>query len=196
MYVYEEAIKRAYEEAKKSIELICDMNDTLMTIEFMKTIIRSRLERPYEKQKFEECYEILEDYSLIDKRMRSIEFECTNCDYEGAGLYFIGMCSFNPKTHEKYYLVKVGSTGNVKRRLRQYLGMNPMIYNNNCILPLRNKTGEQIGYYEANCHEFLEKNAFAKAANANEWYYVTEDKYFELCDLFANTEKFIQIAIG
>jgi hypothetical protein len=109
----------------------------------------------------------------------------------GDGLYFIGMIGMNPEG-DPYYLVKVGCSSNIKKRIAGYASMNPMIFHNNTYI-----TEFDRGLpAEANCHRYLAENAYAIADRTEEWFYVTEEKYFELCGTFANKEMFKAIAEG
>ena len=112
------------------------------------------------------------------------------------GLYFIGQIGITPEG-KKYYLVKIGSAigRTIAQRVADYAGYNPMIYHNNCALTTcpKGKTWEQA---ENACHQFLAKQAIKKAQKTNEWFYVPEEIYFQLCDLFANEEFFYEIANG
>lgn len=101
------------------------------------------------------------------------------------GLYFIGMIGINPDGR-KYYLVKVGSSENVKNRLRQYATYNPMLYIGGIVL----------GDGEDNAHNYLANRAIALAQNAREWFYVDEVTYFELCETFSDQEMFKAIVEG
>lgn len=190
MFKYQESIKRAYEESVEYTKYF------EFGAEFTQVLIRSKLEKQYEKQMFDKWYYVDEQLNLVYRKEDKKGFSCTECDYNDSGLYFIGMCGFNPITEERYYLVKVGESENVKKRIKQYLGMNPMIYNNGNILPLPNESYIRRGEMENNCHEFLSKVSYAKAANANEWFYVTKEKYLELCEMFANRDEFYKIAMG
>ena len=90
---------------------------------------------------------------------------------------------------KSYYLVKIGSSENIKTRVRQYATYNPMIYiGGYCLTSYRNA--------EENCHYYLRKKAYALALHTEEWFYVDEETYFELCDTFANMETFKAIVEG
>lgn len=108
----------------------------------------------------------------------------SRCD----GLYFIGMIGMNPEGHN-YYLVKVGSADDVQKRLRQYATYNPMIYIGG-ICPATSKTSEDTA------HDYLADRAIALAQNSTEWFYVTEEVYYELCEIFSDAEMFQAIAEG
>lgn len=104
------------------------------------------------------------------------------------GVYFLGMIGTNPDG-QNYYLVKVGSSGNIRNRVRQYATYNPMIYIGGYCLT--NYEGA-----EANAHAYLRKKAYAVALHADEWFYVNEETYFELCDTFADMNMFKAIVEG
>lgn len=187
MFKYEEEITSTYEVLK--------VNNENLDAEEMKFFIELSLSA-YALNYFKKYYDIDSELHLVrtDNKIETMKFDCTDCDYEEAGLYFIGMCGFNPLTEEKYYLVKVGSASNIKKRVRQYLGMNPMIYNNGNILPLGNQNKTVRETLESNCHRFLEKRAYAKAAHAEEWFYVSRDTYLELCEMFSDANQFKKVA--
>lgn len=109
------------------------------------------------------------------------------------GLYFVGMMTVDPEENH-YYLVKIGKSKDVHKRLKQYFGYNPMIYNNNNILYIPNELERDIA--EENCHAFISHYAYGVAAGGIEWYYVTKEIYFFLCDIFNDTEMFKFIANG
>lgn len=109
------------------------------------------------------------------------------------GLYFIGMMTVDPEENH-YYLIKIGQSKDVHARLKQYFSYNPMIYNNNNILYIPNKTARDIA--ENNCHAFISHFSYGIAAGGQEWYYVTKELYFFLCDLFNNNDMFDFIADG
>lgn len=110
----------------------------------------------------------------------------------GDGLYFIGMIGMNPEG-EPYYLVKVGRSNNIKKRIAGYASMNPMIFHNNMYITDFDKSNVEA---EHNCHRYLAENAYAIADKTEEWFYVTEEKYFELCGIFSDKEMFTAIAEG
>lgn len=107
-----------------------------------------------------------------------------------SGLYFIGMIGTNPDG-QNYYLVKIGASTNIKSRLRQYATYNPMIYIGGVC-----EMNRDLKEAEKTAHDYLRDNAIAIAQNASEWFYVTEEKYYELCTTFADKEMFKAIAEG
>lgn len=109
----------------------------------------------------------------------------------GDGLYFVGMIGMNPEGNP-YYLVKVGVSKNIKKRIAGYASMNPMIYHNNMYITDYDRSVDG----EHNCHAYLASRAYAVAQNTEEWFYVDEETYFDLCDIFANKEMFKAIAEG
>lgn len=120
------------------------------------------------------------------------EIECAKVNNlpTDEGLYFIGMIGTNPNG-ESHYLIKIGTAENIKKRIQSYATYNPMLYIG--------------GYYRVNkdrercedrCHCFLSSIAYAQAQNSNEWFYVCEQDYYALCELFSNEEAFEIIAKG
>lgn len=110
----------------------------------------------------------------------------------GDGLYFVSMIGMSPEGNP-YYLVKVGRSGNIKKRIAGYASMNPMIFHNNAYITDYDKNNLDA---ETNCHKFLAERAYAIAQNTEEWFYVYEEEYFELCGIFMDKEMFKAIAEG
>lgn len=122
----------------------------------------------------------------------AMDMPCAKCSYEGSALYFLSMMCINPDGKE-YYLVKIGSSNNIARRIKDYAVTNPMIYHDNISLPCdENKLKEK----EYNCHKYLASMAYAIAQNSNEWFYVTKENYFLLCNMFKDTTFFQMVANG
>ena len=121
-----------------------------------------------------------------------MEMPCAKCSYKGSALYFIGMICKNPEEKE-YYLVKVGAAKDASKRVRDYATYNPMIYNDDIILPCEEN---ELKEKEYNCHKYLASMAYAIAQNSNEWFYVTKENYFLLCQMFEDTTFFQMIADG
>lgn len=119
-----------------------------------------------------------------------MEMPCINSD-GGDGLYFVSMIGMNPDG-KVYYLVKVGSSSNIKRRIAGYASMNPMIYHNNMYITEYDRSVDG----ENNCHVYLASRAYAVAQNTEEWFYVDEETYFDLCNIFSDKEMFTAIAEG
>ena len=71
-----------------------------------------------------------------------------------SGLYFVGMVGINPITKQILYMVKIGQAQDIGDRMRQYLSMNPLIYHNNCSLPVRDF--DDKNKWEKNCHKYME----------------------------------------
>lgn len=122
----------------------------------------------------------------------AMEMPCTKCGYEGSALYFLGMMCTNPDEKE-YYLVKIGSSNNIARRIKDYAVTNPMIYHDNIFLPCEES---ELKRKEYNCHKYLASMAYAIAQNSNEWFYVTKENYFLLCNMFKDSTFFQMVANG
>ena len=122
----------------------------------------------------------------------SMDMPCAKCTYDGSALYFLGMMCMNPDGKE-YYLVKVGSSNNIARRIKDYAVTNPMIYHDNISLPCDE---DELKEKEYNCHKYLASMAYAIAQNSYEWFYVTKENYFLLCKMFKDTTFFQMVADG
>lgn len=146
------------------------------------------------------CRRALKQYYYYDKTgvherndldtLPTMDMPCA--EYEelphAQGVYFLGMIGTNPDG-KNYYLVKVGGSENIHSRVRQYATYNPMIYiGGYCLTGYRDA--------ETNSHRFLRKKAYAVALHTDEWFYVDEETYFELCEIFADKEMFKAIAEG
>ena len=110
----------------------------------------------------------------------------------GDGLYFVSMIGMNPEG-QAYYLVKVGRSSNIKKRISIYASTNPMIFHNNMYITDYDKSNVDA---EHNCHQYLAERAYAIADRTEEWFYVTEEMYFELCGTFMDKDQFRAIAEG
>lgn len=132
-------------------------------------------------------------YVPITGNLPKLNMPCANTAWlpEDRGLYFIGMIGINPNG-TKYYLVKVGSTENISKRIKQYGTYNPMIY----IGGIATNVNRVLSEAETTCHEYIANKSYAYAQNAREWFYVDEEVYFELCQTFADKEMFKAIAEG
>jgi hypothetical protein len=121
-----------------------------------------------------------------------MEMSCAKCNYQGSALYFLGMMCNNPEGKE-YYLVKIGASKETARRVREYAVTNPMIFHDNIILPCDEKDLKEKEY---NCHKYLASMAYAIAQNSFEWFYVTKENYFLLCQMFKDNTFFQMVADG
>lgn len=148
---------------------------------------------PQYKDKFIKKSNKKRNYCPVTGDLPKLEIPCASTEWlpEERGLYFIGMIGVNPNG-TKYYLVKVGSTENIAKRVRQYGSYNPMVYIGGILQNFEGKMSDA----ETTCHEYLAERAYAYAQNAREWFYVSEETYFELCNTFADNEMFRAIAKG
>jgi hypothetical protein len=111
--------------------------------------------------------------SFIDgdnKFQDEIDYWAPSC----SGLYFLGETHFNPFTKEEYYWVKIGSSSNLRKRLRVYNTCNPMCFR---IGFLENKESEEFTY-----HKLLAQNALAQCNHNDEWFMVDRETYLEMCE--------------
>ena len=146
------------------------------------------------------CRRALKEYYTYDENgvhkrtdlgtLPVLDMPCAEYDTlpNARGVYFLGMIGTNPNG-KSYYLVKIGSSDNIRTRVRQYATYNPMIYiGGYCVTDKEDA--------ETNCHAYLRDNAYAVAMHADEWFYVEEETYYELCDTFADYQTFTAIAEG
>ena len=95
-----------------------------------------------------------------------------------SGLYLIGNTIFNPLTDEKFYLVKVGIGSNLKNRMSAYKTHNPLMFH----IDFHVATGEWEDISEKECHMILLENCISRIERVDEWFIVSKEKYFEICD--------------
>lgn len=108
------------------------------------------------------------------------------------GLYFIGQIGYNPILNKNIYFVKVGQTSDISKRIKTYLGYNPLIYYNHSNLPCQDTNLRKA--YESICHEYLSHYAINMGQNSFEMFQVSEENYFKLCEQFSDTNTFHLIA--
>ena len=77
--------------------------------------------------------------------------------------------------------------------MRQYLSTNPLIYHNNCSLPIRD--GSDRDKWEKNCHSYLKEISIDSPLGSREWFEVTERDYMFLCDVLCNELNFLSLAV-
>ena len=133
-------------------------------------------------------------HCFIERDIEPIELPCSQ-KYSiepFTGLYFIGSMYIDPEDNH-YYLVKIGKGGDVGQRINQYFGYNPLIYNEYNTIKT---SGYSLEIAEENCHAYLSQWAIGIAAGTKEWYHVTKDIYFLLCDMFRDEVFFEMVANG
>lgn len=97
---------------------------------------------------------------------------------ESEGLYLVGSTNFNPFTHEEIYLVKVGKSYNLQRRMKDYLTTNPgMFHIDFCTIPR-----SMVGKSEWQCHAILYAVCKGKVEKSEEWVRVSREVYLEICE--------------
>jgi len=110
-------------------------------------------------------------------------------DTKEGGLYFMGNIEYNPTLQKPIYWVKIGIAENIKKRMNAYRTHNPSYWHNNCVLIEPDTALRDI--YENWAHHNLEKQAIQTHPNAWEWYEVTEETYFKLCEKLQTQEGFM-----
>lgn len=110
------------------------------------------------------------------------------------GLYFMGATYFIPTTIHPIYAVKIGKSDNdIGARINSYGTANPFIYH---------KKEHVLPYFvcpdanEKTCHHFLNSIAIQALEKNTEWYIVSKETYFELCELFQDKDFFKKVATG
>lgn len=132
--------------------------------------------------------EIEEIFPTVINDDKIFHMPCALSNYEEGGLYFVGMVGTNPLTGENYYLAKVGSAENISKRIKQYAVCNPMIYHNNCILPVHDR--KRRAELEKAYHAKMANESIGYAQNSQEWFYFTKEQYMKFCNQFATIEGF------
>jgi len=99
------------------------------------------------------------------------------------GLYLIGNCTFNPYTNEKFYWIKIGTSSDIKNRIKKYRTHNPGLWVIDTFEFKPTKYYYDTLEIEKTYHTFLstyfEGKAIAK--NSREWYQISEKNYIEIC---------------
>lgn len=96
---------------------------------------------------------------------------------EENGLYLVGSTHFNPFTKEEFYLVKVGTSKNLNKRMKQYKGTNPLMFHIDYY-----PTNNTLPLYECDCHMVLYENCEGIIEGCDEWVKVSRDTYLEICE--------------
>lgn len=200
MYKYEEAINKRIKEYdwNKTIEVF--RNDDGTVEQWVIDVVYRDFRMPLDANARHglESHYYYNEYGVFKKDeftskiaevpIKEIECAMTNNLPTEEGLYFVGMIGNNP-IGEEYYLVKVGTAKNIKKRLQDYATYNPMIYIGGYLCVSKNRE-----LCETRCHNFLTSMAYAQAQNSKEWFYVDKETYFALCDIFGDMDKFEIIA--
>lgn len=98
-------------------------------------------------------------------------------EISGNGLYLMGSTHFNPITDEKFYMIKVGKSSDIKGRLYQHDVSNPLKF----VIAIRPYPyAKQIFMHERVCHQKLAKIAIG--ARGNEWYRLSREDYLCICE--------------
>lgn len=143
--------KYAYERA---IETICDYH----------------LEEFYKIDSSARYYE-----NRLIKKQGYHEFEQRR-PIEACGCYLLGNTAFNPYTGEKFYWIKIGQSGNIKKRMRDYSTCNPTVFKIDCVQFSYEKVLQEEYHY----HCRLEAIG-TRAKDSKEWFQVSEHDYLEIC---------------
>ena len=126
------------------------------------------------------------------KPLPTFKIDCLKIDdnehYEG--VYFIGDIKWDPNLG-KLHLVKAGGSTDISKRMKTYTTHNPMFFHDYTSIPCDN-----YRQHEKIVQSFLERVAIGVPPTSNEWYIVTEETYFKLCELFKNKIVFTSIANG
>lgn len=202
MTVYEEKINQRIKEYnwQGMCELMTFEGTEELTSKILDAIFQD-FRRPLDAN----CRRALDRYYTYDKDgihynggykktiygLSEMKMPCVDCNTHLSGLYFVGMIGVTPDDH-KYYCVKVGMADDIANRIMTYVRHNPMIYHNN--IYITNKESDSLS--ETRCHEYIAERAYSVAQNTEEWFYVDEETYFDLCSTFADKEMFKAIAEG
>lgn len=107
-----------------------------------------------------------------------------------AGLYIVGDIKYDP-TYGKVFLIKCGGSNNVGARMKEYTTHNPMFFHDYTSLPCNDwRVKEKI------VQNFLNRVSIGRPPVSREWFIVTEETYFKLCELFKDKMFFSSIASG
>lgn len=131
---------------------------------------------------------MLEEVSIINKYGMTSKQLRESRQYEGAGwpdefsqgLYLIGCVFMNPHTREEFYWIKVGSSTNLHRRIKEYASLCPMIWKNSY---LYRKDMNRARQEETRCHKRLEQICIERGFGSNEWFRVEREAYLNICQM-------------
>lgn len=138
-------------------------------------------------------YEIKEEKVVVKPHIKQAMFRQS---YVGQGcgsfegVYFIGDIKYDP-LYGKMFYVKIGSSQDVGKRLKQYRTYNPAFYHDCCSLAC-----EHYKLAETICQNYLYSKCKFTPVYTSEWYIVDEETYWDLCKKFSNEESFRKIVNG
>lgn len=90
-----------------------------------------------------------------------------------AGIYLIGETHFNPITREELYFLKVGSSINLRDRMKSYRTSNPCLFHIDYLL------GHNLEYtYQCELVEVAE----SLVEGTHEWMKVDRETYLAICE--------------
>ncbi len=101
-----------------------------------------------------------------------------------SGVYLIGQTAFDPYTEEKHYLIKVGKSKNIKKRLRQYFSMNPAFW----ICDTQPWEENDLDFIEKELQYILRRHSIKPTMenesffHNKEWFEVDKDFYLKFCE--------------
>lgn len=95
-----------------------------------------------------------------------------------SGLYLIGDVKANPYTGKMLYIIKVGRSKNLEKRINQYYTENPLPW----FADFLEADVDNYISMERDCHAMLKRVAYAKADRTDEWFFVDKDTYLEICE--------------
>lgn len=188
-YKYEIEIASLWEENKANF---CGMFTLNYTQEQVNTIFLAGLSPNGRAAFVRHGYNITVDGPVCNKKESRQPIHVRTDEHFG-GLYFIGMVGFNPIIKQPLYMVKIGQSEDIGKRMRQYLSTNPLIYHNNCSLPIRDSSDRDK--WEKNCHSYLKEISIDSPLGSREWFEVTERDYMFLCDVLCNELNFLSLAV-
>lgn len=93
-----------------------------------------------------------------------------------SGLYLVGSTHFNPHTKEEIYLIKVGTSKNLQRRMNDYKGSNPLMFHI-AFLPHKQQTHSEKFY-----HYWLSMICQGQVEGCAEWFKVSKTNYLLICE--------------
>jgi hypothetical protein len=186
-YKYEVEIASLWENNKENFVGMFNLN---YSQEQINTIFYAALSPNSRAAFVRHKYNITKEGPVNQKR--KAESTYAGIEEHFSGLYFVGMVGINPITKQILYMVKIGQAQDIGDRMRQYLSMNPLIYHNNCSLPVRDF--DDKNKWERNCHKYLDEISIDRPAGSREWFEVTEKDYRFLCDALSNELNFLSLA--
>lgn len=96
------------------------------------------------------------------------------------GIYLLGQTIFNPITSARFYLIKVGLSSDLDKRMKDYRTTNPLVFHIDFKV-LAGVYGKDLYSIEKKCHTKLRDICLYEMEDAREWFIVDRKTYLDIC---------------